>query len=725
MLVTPPERLSSTKALLANVGLSQGLFGLALLGLAWYSAVPASAFGLSTDTVDPAAIAFGVGAGVCLAGLNEAVDTVDTEHSSGRLSWIRERRRRHRGPTESGTHSKNGWPRMFRKVLIANRGEIAVRVMRACEELGVRTVAVYSEADAGAGHVRYADEAYNIGPARAADSYLDHEAVLAAAERSGADAIHPGYGFLAENATFAAAVIDRGFTWVGPDPEAMEALGEKTKARSLMADAGVPVVPGTTEPVDSVAEITAVAEEYGYPVAIKAEGGGGGRGLKVVHSESEVESQFETAKREGEAYFDNDSVYVEKYLESPRHVEVQILADEHGTVRHLGERDCSLQRRHQKVIEEAPSPALDADLRERIGEAAKRGVEAAGYTNAGTVEFLVEDSGGEAQRKDGEVDADFYFMEVNTRIQVEHTVTEEITGLDIVKWQLRVAAGEEIDFTQDAVTFDGHAMEFRINAESADEGFAPATGGTAETYDPPGGIGVRMDDAIRQGDELVTDYDSMIAKLVVSAGDREECLTRSERALAEFDIEGFPTIIPFHRLMLTDEAFIAGTHTTKYLDEELDADRIDEAVSQWGASADTAGDESDAADEATEREFTVEVNSKRFEVSLEEHGAPAIDVADVAESEPRGPSRAPQASAETDESAAIEGGDTVSAEMQGTILSVDVTEGEEIAAGDVVCVLEAMKMENDVATERGGRVTQIMIEEGDSVDMGDVLVVLE
>src|SRR6056297_488689 len=355
-------------------------------------------------------------------------------------------------------------PRMFSKVLVANRGEIAVRVMRACEELGIRTVAVYSEADKHGGHVRHADEAYNIGPARAADSYLDHEAVLDAAEKAGADAIHPGYGFLAENAEFAAKVDDRGFTWIGPDAEAMESLGEKTKARSLMQDADVPVVPGTTEPVESVDEITEIAEEYGYPVAIKAEGGGGGRGLKVVHNEDEVESQLETAQREGEAYFDNSSVYVEKYLEAPRHVEVQILADEHGNVRHLGERDCSLQRRHQKVIEEAPSPALDADLRERIGDAARRGVREAGYTNAGTVEFLLEETDGGTE---------FYFMEVNTRIQVEHTVTEEVTGIDIVKWQLRVAAGEEIGFAQDDVEIDGHAMEFRINAENAAEDFAP------------------------------------------------------------------------------------------------------------------------------------------------------------------------------------------------------------------------------------------------------------
>ena len=604
---------------------------------------------------------------------------------------------------------------MFSKVLVANRGEIAVRVMRACEELGVRTVAVYSEADKHGGHVRHADEAYNIGPARAADSYLDHEAVLDAAEKAGADAIHPGYGFLAENAEFAAKVEDSPFTWIGPSAEAMESLGEKTKARALMQDADVPVVPGTTEPVESVDEITAIAEEYGYPVAIKAEGGGGGRGLKVVHSEDEVESQFETAKREGEAYFDNDSVYVEKYLEAPHHIEVQILADHHGNVRHLGERDCSLQRRHQKVIEEAPSSILTDDLRERIGEAAKRGVDAAGYTNAGTVEFLVEDG-------------EFYFMEVNTRIQVEHTVTEEVTGLDIVKWQIRIANDEEISFAQDDVEIEGHAMEFRINAENAAANFEPATG-TLETYDPAGGIGVRIDDAVRQGDSVGGDYDSMIAKLIVSASDRQECLVRSERALAEFEIEGFHTIIPFHRLMMTDETFSNGEHTTNYLDEELDHSRIEEAVSQWGPTDDgSEGEDDEDGEESTERDFTVEVNGKRFDVSLEERGAPPITVESGNPDNSGGGSmqRPPQAQQDDDEGGtAVEGGDTVTAEMQGTILSVDVEAGDEIAPDDVVCVLEAMKMENDVVTERGGTVTQVMVGEGDSVDMGDVLVVLE
>ncbi|ELZ35097.1 acetyl/propionyl-CoA carboxylase, alpha subunit [Halogeometricum pallidum JCM 14848] len=601
---------------------------------------------------------------------------------------------------------------MFSKVLVANRGEIAVRVMRACKELGVRTVAVYSDADKHSGHVRYADEAYNIGPARAADSYLDHEAVIEAGEKAGADAIHPGYGFLAENADFAAKVEESEMTWVGPSAAAMERLGEKTKARALMQEADVPVVPGTTEPVESADEVKRVADEYGYPVAIKAEGGGGGRGLKVVYDEAEVEEQLETAQREGEAYFDNASVYVEKYLEAPRHIEVQILADHHDNVRHLGERDCSLQRRHQKVIEEAPSPALGEDLREQIGEAARRGVDAADYTNAGTVEFLVEDG-------------EFYFMEVNTRIQVEHTVTEQVTGIDVVKWQLRVAAGEELGFEQDDVEIEGHSMEFRINAENAANNFAPAPGGKLETYDPPGGFGVRLDDALRQGDDLVTDYDSMIAKLIVTAGDREECLARSERALEEFQIDGFHTIIPFHRLMLTDEKFRAGEHTTDYLDEELDKTRIERAVEKWGP-ADSEGDSDEGDEEVTERDFTVEVNGKRFEVSLEERGAPAVEVPSGAGGAGGNTRSRPDVAEEDEEEAvAVEGGEQITAEMQGTILSVDVAEGDDVESGDVVCVLEAMKMENDVVAERGGTVAQVLVGEGESVDMGDVLVVLE
>ncbi|AXR81322.1 acetyl-CoA carboxylase biotin carboxylase subunit [Natrarchaeobaculum sulfurireducens] len=610
---------------------------------------------------------------------------------------------------------------MFRKVLVANRGEIAVRVMRACEELNVGTVAIYSEADKDSGHVRYADEAYNVGPARAADSYLDHEAVIEAARKADADAIHPGYGFLAENAEFASKVeAADGITWVGPSSEAMESLGEKTKARTIMTEADVPIVPGTTEPVTESEEVKSFGEEHGYPIAIKAEGGGGGRGMKVVWDESEVEDQLESAKREGEAYFDNDSVYLERYLEQPRHIEVQIVADHHGNVRHLGERDCSLQRRHQKVIEEGPSAALSDELREQIGEAARRGVAAADYTNAGTVEFLVE----EDPDRDGPLgpETNFYFLEVNTRIQVEHCVTEEITGIDIVKRQLRVAAGEELDFEQDDVEIDGHAMEFRINAENAAEDFAPATGGTLETYDPPGGLGVRLDDALKQGDELVTDYDSMIAKLIVWGEDREECIDRSMRALREYEIGGIPTIIPFHRLMLTDEEFVASTHTTKYLDEEMDTSRIEEAQQQWGGDT---GDGSSEDEESVEREFTVEVNGKRFEVELEEHGAPAIPAGDVDVGGAQASPPQPAGGDSTDSEEFAGDGETVDAEMQGTILSVEVEEGDEVAAGDVLVVLEAMKMENDIVASRGGTVSEIAVEENQSVDMGDVLVVLE
>jgi len=612
---------------------------------------------------------------------------------------------------------------MFDKVLVANRGEIAVRVMRACEELDVDTVAVYSEADTDSGHVRYADEAYNVGPARAADSYLDHEAVIEAAQKADADAIHPGYGFLAENATFARKVEDTdGVTWVGPSGDSMETLGEKTKARKVMSEADVPIVPGTTDPVTDPEAVREFGEENGYPIAIKAEGGGGGRGMKIVHEESEVEDQLESAKREGEAYFDNDSVYLERYLESPRHIEVQILADEHGNVRHLGERDCSLQRRHQKVIEEGPSPALTDELRERIGEAARRGVREADYVNAGTVEFLVEEEPGREPDEPLSPDANFYFLEVNTRIQVEHTVTEELTDIDIVKWQLRVGADEEIAFDQDDVELRGHAMEFRINAENAANDFQPATGGSLQTYDPPGGIGVRLDDALRQGDTLVTDYDSMIAKLIVHGSDRRECIERSKRALAEYDIEGVVTIVPFHRMMLTDDQFVGGLHDTKYLDEQLDEARIREAQERWGTETVAAEDE-----DVVEREFTVEVNGKRFEVNLEERGAVPIGTAGGGGGgDGSGGQKRPRRSKSDDDGdASVEGGETVDAEMQGTILSVDVAEGDEVSPGDVILVLEAMKMENDVAAERGGTVSQVLVGEGESVDMGDTLVVFE
>jgi acetyl-CoA/propionyl-CoA carboxylase biotin carboxyl carrier protein len=593
---------------------------------------------------------------------------------------------------------------MFGKVLVANRGEIAVRVMAACEELGIETVAVYSDADRNGGHVEYADEAYNVGPAPASESYLDQEEIVDVAQRADADAIHPGYGFLAENAAFAARVeAADGITWVGPPSDAMETLGEKTKARTVMQEAGVPVVPGTTDPVVDPEQVRQLGEEYGYPIAIKAEGGGGGRGMKIVRSEAEVEDALESAKREGEAYFDNDSVYVEKYLEAPKHIEVQVLADEHGNVRHLGERDCSLQRRHQKVIEEAPSPALDAELREEIGEAARRGVQEAGYTNAGTVEFLVEDG-------------EFYFMEVNTRIQVEHTVTEEVTGIDIVRWQLRVAADEELTFAQDDVEIEGHAVEYRINAENPAEDFAP-TPGPLETYEPPSSIGVRLDHAVAQGDEIGGDYDSMIAKLIVTGEDRDHCLDRSKRALDHFTVEGVHTTIPFHLLMLDDETFVSGDHTTKYLDQELDDETLDAAVEHWGADA-VGGDTPSASTD----EIAVEVDGKRFDVVVEE-GLPRAPRGGDAGGGSSGGSSGGGSSGSAPADVAASG--AITAEMQGTVLSVAVEPGDEVAAGDVVCVLEAMKMENDVVASTGGTVASVPVAEGDSVDMGDTLVVLE
>ncbi len=628
---------------------------------------------------------------------------------------------------------------MFDKLLVANRGEIAVRVMAACEELGVDTVAVYSDADRSAGHVRYADEAYNVGPARAADSYLDGETIVETAREAGADAIHPGYGFLAENADFARRVeATEGLTWVGPPGDAMEQLGEKTSARRVMQAADVPIVPGTTDPVTDPETVRELGGEYGYPLAIKAEGGGGGRGMKIVRDAGEVEDALESARREGKAYFDNDSVYVEKYLAAPKHIEVQVLADHHGNVRHLGERDCSLQRRHQKVIEEAPSPALSAELRERVGAAARRGVREAGYTNAGTVEFLVEDG-------------EFYFMEVNTRIQVEHTATEEVTGIDIVRWQIRVAAGEELDFAQDDVEIDGHAVEYRINAENPANAFAP-TPGPIETYDPPSSIGVRLDHAIREGDEIGGDYDSMIAKLIVTAEDRERCLRRSERALEHFEVAGVHTTIPFHRLMLTDDRFVSGEHTTKYLDEELDDGAVEEAVERWGTEPEAGS----SGDRPAMHELTVEVDGKRYDVVVEDlpgglagggaggssgsgsgstsgsgsssAATRAGAIGTTADTTTGGDANAGGSGGSTTESgseAAVFRDGAVEADMQGTILSVEVAEGDAVAEGDVLCVLEAMKMENDVFAPASGTVTSVHVAAGETVDMGDTLVVVE
>lgn len=444
---------------------------------------------------------------------------------------------------------------MFEKVLIANREEIAVRLIQACTELGIEAVAVYSEADEDAKHVRLADEAYHVGGSKAKESYLDQESLLEAAREAEVDAIHPGYGFLAENESFAANVEASDFEWIGPPSEAMADFGEKTKARKIMERADVPVVPGTTDPVTDPEEVEAFGEKHGYPLAIKADGGGGGRGLKIVHEPDQIESKLQEAIREGEAYFDNPNVYLERFLESPRHIEVQVIADEHGTVRHLGERDCSIQRRQQKLLEEAPAPVLDDKTRDELCEAACRGVSSAGYVNAGTVEFLYDDG-------------EFYFIEVNARIQVEHGVSEELTGIDLVKWQFRVAAGEELSFSQDEVERRGAAMEFRLNAEDPDNDFTPIPG-TLSTYNPPRGIGVRVDDGVDEGDAITPFYDSMFGKVIVTGEDRAEAIARGKRALAETAIEGIPTTIPFHQRLLEDEGFLENEHSTTYVEDEL------------------------------------------------------------------------------------------------------------------------------------------------------------
>jgi acetyl-CoA/propionyl-CoA carboxylase biotin carboxyl carrier protein len=441
---------------------------------------------------------------------------------------------------------------MFDKILIANRGEIAIRVIQACKELGVKTICIYSSKDNNAKHVRFSDEAYEVGPPLAKKSYLDQEKIMQVARKAQADAIHPGYGFLSENPSFAETVENSEITWIGPPKEAMERFGTKTRSRQIMQQAGVPIVPGTVQPVDEPDKIKEFGEEYGYPIAIKAEGGGGGRGLKIVNDPSQVEEKFSNARQEGDAYFDNPNVYLEKFIEKPRHVEVQVLADKHGNVRHLGERDCTIQRRQQKLIEETPCPVISDELREDICQAARQGAAEGDYVNAGTVEFLY-------------TDGEFYFLETNTRIQVEHTITEVVTGIDLVKWQIRIAAGEEISFSQDDVSYRGNAMEFRINAEDPSSDFSPDPGKVTE-YSPPRGIGARVDDGIDQGDEISPFYDSMIGKLIVSATDREELLSRSQRVLEETTIEGISTTLPFHLQMLNDPKFQENDHHTRYAD---------------------------------------------------------------------------------------------------------------------------------------------------------------
>jgi acetyl-CoA/propionyl-CoA carboxylase, biotin carboxylase, biotin carboxyl carrier protein len=586
---------------------------------------------------------------------------------------------------------------VFEKVLIANRGEIAIRVARTLKEMGIGSVAVYSEIDRDAPHVREADEAFLIGPAVPAESYLSIPKIIETAKEAGAEAIHPGYGFLAENADFANACAEADIVFIGPPPGAIEAMGSKTRAREIMAEAGVPIVPGATEPAKDVEAAKAQAEEAGYPVACKAAGGGGGKGFRVAMTPDDLEEAFEGAAREGEKFFSDDRVYVERYLEDPRHVEVQVLADSHGNVIHLGERDCSIQRRHQKVIEEAPGPQVDAEMRERIGKIATDAAAAVGYRGAGTVEGM-------------QVGDEYFFLEMNTRVQVEHCVTEMVTGVDIVREQVLVAAGGPLTVAQEDVELRGHAIECRINAEAAHKKFAPAPG-TITTYREPAGPGVRVDSGVEAGSEVTPMYDPMVAKLIVWDVDREHATRRMLRALGEYEVGGLTTLIPFHSAILATEQWAKG-ETCRDLMEDKD----------WlKTTAPPATDPPEAPEgaELVVRDYKVEVSGKLFNVKvLGEAAAGNPGPAGAAGKKP--PKRERKAGG-----AASASSESLPSPLQGTVLKVAVEQGAEVSEGDLICVIEAMKMENEIAAHRSGKVTALNVAEGAAVSSGDVLAVIE
>jgi acetyl-CoA/propionyl-CoA carboxylase biotin carboxyl carrier protein len=586
----------------------------------------------------------------------------------------------------------------FTKVLVANRGEIAVRVFRTLRELGIATVAVYSEADRGKLHVAVADEAYLIGEGPAAESYLRGDRVVEAAVRAGAQAIHPGYGFLAENASFARQVAEAGLVWIGPPPEAIEAMGSKTAARERMRAAGVPIIPGTTDPAETVADVLAVADEIGYPVAIKASAGGGGKGFKIAASAEEVERAYESARREGEAYFADSSVYVERYLEDPRHVEVQVLADDHGSVIHLGERDCTIQRRHQKLVEETPSPAVDQALRERIGSIAVEAARAVRYRSAGTIEGLLAPDGS------------YYFLEMNTRVQVEHTVTEAVTGIDIVREQIRIAAGEPLSVGQEDVVLRGHAIECRINAEDVSKGFLPSPG-VVTAYREPAGIGVRVDSGVRAGDVVSDLYDPLLAKLVVHDVDREHARRRMLRALEEFVIEGPTTLIGFHRALLASPCFVEGETCRGVTESEELAERARELDEQLSHKTTTVAADTDGRSGATrERRLTVELDGRRHELRVHTEAPPWTELARRHRGRRKGLGR--------EESGAVV------SPMQGVVLGVEVEDGQAVEAGDLICVIEAMKMENEIVSLREGVVSGLAVAPGQQVAHGELICVV-
>jgi acetyl-CoA/propionyl-CoA carboxylase, biotin carboxylase, biotin carboxyl carrier protein len=588
---------------------------------------------------------------------------------------------------------------VFTKVLVANRGEIAIRVMRTLDELGVASVAVYSEPDREAPHVRRASEAYLLGPGPAAESYLKVDRILEVAQQAGAEAIHPGYGFLAENAAFARACEEAGIVFIGPPADAIDAMGSKTRAREIMRDAGVPIVPGTTDPVETVDDARQVIEEsIGYPVAIKAAGGGGGKGFRVAQSEDELEKAFEGASREGEKFFSDPTVYVERYLPDPRHVEVQILADGEGNVIHLFERDCSVQRRHQKLIEESPAPAVDPELRERIGKIGTEAARAVGYRSAGTVEGLLQDG-------------EYFFLEMNTRVQVEHCVTEMVTGIDIVREQVKIAAGEPLAYAQEDVVLRGHAIECRINAEDAAKNFAPAPG-TVGSYREPAGPFVRVDSGAEEGYEVLPLYDPMIAKLIVWDVDREASTRRMLRALGEFEIGGLKTLIPFHQALLATEQWARG-ETCRDLVEDR------EWLKQLAFPATPKKDAEEPDELKVERDYAVEVSGRKFEVKV--IGAPFGPNGAVPAAAAR---KAPRRERRSGSGGGGAPGALISP-IQGTVLKVAVEPGAAVEEGALVCVIEAMKMENEITAPSAGTVEELGVSEGGSVATGDTIAVIK
>ncbi|MBV9252587.1 MAG: acetyl-CoA carboxylase biotin carboxylase subunit, partial [Actinobacteria bacterium] len=573
---------------------------------------------------------------------------------------------------------------MFSKVLIANRGEIAVRVIRTCRELGIRTVAVYSDLDREALHVRLADEAYSLGGQTAAESYLNTEAILDVIRRSGAEAVHPGYGFFSENTDFARAITDLGVTFIGPPPEAIEVMGDKVSSRLAAEKAGVEGVPGRSEFLSSADEVISFGNEHGWPVAIKAAFGGGGRGMRVVKSAAEAPGALESAQSEALKGFGRGECYVERYLTWPRHIEMQVFCDTHGNAVWLGERDCSSQRRHQKLIEESPAPEFPDEIRQAMGQAAVKVALACGYLNAGTVEFLYQDGA-------------FYFLEMNTRLQVEHPVTEMVTGLDLVELQLRIAWGEAIPFKQTDIVRFGHAIECRINAENPAKGRFLPSPGTITKFDRPDGFGTRTDAGYEAGDTVSQYYDNLVAKMIVWGADRDSARRRAIRALEETEIEGIATTIPAHLAILRHPDFAAATHSTKWVEETLDLSEV-EAPTKPAAEEAPA----DGAEARVQRDVDVEVDGRKFKVKLwVPDVAPVVAVAGGGGARAAGPARARGAA---HHGTGAEGSGTVTVPMQGTIVKVLVNVGDEVEAGQPVCILEAMKMENNVNAEKSGKV---------------------